>query len=124
MKKAMLLFVLVNVFLAGVTYAEVTVDGDPIVEGHKGNTNGPKGVLPSVSFQASGDELTVDINRYLGNVQVTVCALDGSGTTYNTYYINGHSSFTMDFTGYNTGNYSISIGLQNGTVFTGTFYIE
>lgn len=124
MKRAILLFVLVNVFLAGVTYAEVTVDGDPIVEGHKGNTNGPKGVLQSVTFQAFGNDLTVDINRYLGNVQVTVTALDGSSTTYNTYFINRHSSFTMGFNGYSTGSCSIPIGLQNGTVYSGTFRLE
>lgn len=80
--------------------------------------------IVSIEAIASGDELTVDINRYLGYVQVTVCALDGSGTTYNTYFINGHSSFTMDFTGYNAGCYSISIGLQNGTVYSGSFRIE
>lgn len=119
-RKSLVLFTLLTC-----TYsmsAEVVID-DPIVPG-KENQNGPRTSIPSVGVYASGDELTVDINRYLGNVQVTVCALDGSGTTYNTYYINGHSSFTMDFTGYNTGSYSISIGLQNGTVYSGTFRLE
>ena len=102
--------------------AEVVID-DPIVPG-KENQSGPRTSIPSVEVSASGDELNVDINRYLGNVLVTVCALDGSSTTYNTYYINGHSSFTMDFTGYNAGCYSISIGLQNGTVYSGSFRIE
>ena len=102
--------------------AEVVIN-DPL-KPEKNITDGARTSTPSVEVSASGDELTVDINRYLGNVQVTVCALDGSSTTCNTYYINGHSSFTMDFTGYNTGNYSISIRLQNGTVYSGTFRLE
>ena len=103
--------------------AEVVID-DPIIPGKEKTTGKPRTSIPSVEASTSGDELTVDINRYLGNVLVTVCALDGSSTTSNTYYINGHSSFTMDFNGYSTGSYSISIGLQNGTVYSGTFRLE
>lgn len=81
------------------------------------NTNEPRTSGSSVEISASGDELTVDINRYLGNAQETVIAQDGSSTSCNTYYINGHTSFTIDFTGYATGSYSIAIALQNGNIF-------
>lgn len=116
---------LVLITLLTCTYnmsAEVVFD-NPIVQ-EKENQSGPRTSTPSVEVSASGDELNVDINRYLGNVLVTVCALDGSSTTSNTYYINGHSSFTIDFTGYATGSYSITIGLQNGAVYSGSFRIE
>lgn len=88
------------------------------------NTNEPRASGSSVEISASGDELTVDIHRYLGNAQVTVIAQDGSSTSSNTYYINGHTSFTIDFTGYATGSYSIAIALQNGNIYFGTFTIE
>lgn len=101
--------------------ADVLID-DPI-NTEKDNTNGPRTSGSSVEISASGDELTVDINRYLGNAQVTVIAQDGSSTSCNTYYINGHTSFTIDFTGYATGSYSIAIALQNGNIYFGTFTI-
>lgn len=116
---AMLLFVTaLNPLFASITDLDVEEEKSTQSQG------GPRASGSSVEASASGDELTVDINRYLGNVQVTVTALDGSSRTSNTYYINGHTSFTMDFTGYNTGSYSISIRLQNGTVYSGSFRME
>ena len=104
--------------------ASVVVD-DPIEKKGTGNENGgPRGSMESVQATATGDELTIDINRYLGNAQVTVMAQDGSSTTANTYYINGHTGFTMDFAGYAEGHYSLTITLQDGQVYSGSFTIE
>lgn len=83
----------------------------------------PRTSTPSVTASAQGDELTIDINRYLGNAQVTVVAQDGSSITCNTYYINGHTSFAMDFAGYSEGHYTITVTLQNGQVYSGGFSI-
>lgn len=65
--------------------------------------------------------LTIDVNRYVGYVQVSVIALDGGEASYNyTYYINGHSCFTLDFSSFTEGAYSLVFTMQNGSVYTGT----
>lgn len=103
-------------------FASVIVDDD--VEAGNQSSNRPRTGIPSVHASAMGDELTIDINRYLGNAQVTVMAQDGSSTTANTYYINGHTSFTMDFASYAEGHYSLIITLQDGQVYSGSFRKE
>lgn len=60
-------------------FASVIVDDD--VEAGNQSSNRPRTGIPSVHASAMGDELTIDINRYLGNAQVTVMAQDGSSTT-------------------------------------------
>ena len=123
MKKRIISSLLLLVAVLTPLYASIT-DLD-VTEKRGTNTEGrPRSSSPSVNASAQGDELTIDINRYLGNAQVTVVAEDGSSTTCNTYYINGHTSFAMDFTGYNEGHYSITITLQGGQIYSGSFRME
>lgn len=124
MKKMFFLSVLLNLLFSTVCEAGVNVDEDPIVKDQKENTSGPKGILPSVSFLANGDILDVTINRYLGSAQISIISQDGNCINYSTYYINGNSCCSLDFTGYNMGRYSVSVALQNGTVYSGTVSFE
>ena len=123
MRKKLVLIVLlfvaaINPLLASITDLDIEKrDGDQ-------SNNGPRTSAPGVQVSSLDNELTLDISRYIGNVQVSVLALDGSSNISDTYYINVHSSFTMDFTGYNAGHYSISIILQDGQVYSGGFRIE
>lgn len=92
-------------------------------EGGKSN-KGPRTSSPSVLASTQGDELSIDVNRYLGIVQVFVMATDGSSVITNTYYINGHDTISMDFTGYAEGLYQMTVTLGNGDVYLGSFRIE
>ena len=49
-----------------------------------------------------------------------VIASDSSCQTCSTYYINGHSNFTMDFSGLNDGSYTLHVVLDNGISFSGS----
>lgn len=94
------------------------------VENEHQSKNGARSVTPSVQVEAFNDVLSIDVNRYLGNVQVFVMATDGSSVITNTYYINGHDTISMDFTGYAEGLYQMTVTLGNGDVYLGSFRIE
>ncbi len=94
------------------------------VENEHQSKNGARSVTPSVQVEAFNDVLSIDVNRCLGNVQVSVMAIDRSSSISNTYYINGHNVICLDFTGYSEGLYQMTVTLGNGDVYLGSFRIE
>ncbi|MCQ2268552.1 MAG: hypothetical protein MJZ83_06745 [Bacteroidaceae bacterium] len=116
---AMLLFVAaLNPLFASITDLDVEEEKSTQSQG------GPRTSAPGVQVSSLDNELTLDISRYIGNVQVSVLALDGSSNISDTYYINGQGRIDMDFSGYATGCYSVAISLRNGVVYSGSFRIE
>lgn len=117
--KLLLLGVLLSYFCL-CSNAEVVVTGpDSDDQKNEKGTTGPRSSLLTIETETNGDELTIDINRYVGNVLVSVVAQDGCGSYANTYCINGHSSFTIDFSEFTDGTYTLVLTLQNGTIYSG-----
>lgn len=98
-------------------FGGVVID-DPLVEEEKKN-GGAKTASPSIHTTVNEDYVTFDVNRYVGNAQVYVIASDSSFQTCRTYYIYGHSNFTMDFSDLNDGSYTLRVVLDNGISFSG-----
>ncbi len=105
------------------SFANIIID-DPLLDNENKGNKGTKGITPSVQIEALNDVLSIDINRYLGNAVVSVMAADGSSSISGTYYINGHDTISMDFTGYAEGLYQMTVTLGNGDVYIGSFRIE
>lgn len=105
------------------SFANIIID-DPLLDNENKGNKGTKGITPSVQIEALNDVLSIDINRYLGNAVVSVLAADGSSSISGTYYINGHDTVCLDFTGYSEGLYQMTITLGNGDVYLGSFRIE
>lgn len=105
------------------SFANIIID-DPLLDNENKGNKGTKGITPSVQIEALNDVLSIDINRYLGNAVVSVMAADGSSSISGTYYINGHDTVWLDFTGYAEGLYQMTVTLGNGDVYLGSFRIE
>lgn len=114
-----------SLFIAALSpsFASIT-DLDIEEEKNTQSQGGPRTSAPSVLASALDNELTLDINRYIGNVQVSVIASDGSSIISNTYFINAHGRINMDFSSYATGSYCVTVSLSNGVVYSGGFRIE
>ncbi|MCQ2239462.1 MAG: DUF3244 domain-containing protein [Bacteroidaceae bacterium] len=121
-KKFILVYLLALLFCTNLN-ANIIID-DPIVKDSSNNNNGGRTISPSFDLTVNGDVLSIDINRYLGNAVVSVMAADGSSSISGTYYINGHDTVCLDFTGYSEGLYQMTITLGNGDVYLGSFRIE
>lgn len=123
MSEKFILVYLLGLLLCTNLNANIIID-DPIVKDSSNNNNGGRTVSPSCNLTVNGDVLNVDVNRYLGNAVVSVLAADGSSSISGTYYINGHDTVCLDFTGYSEGLYQMTITLGNGDVYLGSFRIE
>lgn len=118
MKKILFFVLLLNIFFPTSLMAEIIVE-DPIENRGDNNNGRPRDLQPEVSTSVSGDVLLVDVRNYVGNAQVYVIASDSSFQTCSTYFIYGHSNFTMDFSDLNDGSYTLRVVLDNGISFSG-----
>lgn len=112
MKKFLCLFALFNLLFIEISSAGVTVDEDPIVEGQKGNTNGPKGVLPSVTLTSSGDNLYINIGGFTGVSSVRIVSEEGNLMAGYTS-LNTPVSLSFDCSAFPVGRYFVYIKLGN-----------
>lgn len=118
MKRLVFLFFMFALFSQIDVRAGITEE-DPIEKKGDGNTGGPKSVLPVISTSIFEDLLTVSVRNYVGQVQVMVYSPCGENSCYQTYYIYGMDNINMDFSGFLSGCYTVSLRLQNGDVYTG-----
>ena len=123
MKKYLFGIIAVFTMSSLTSFANVIVD-DPLYDNeHKGN-GGVRTITPEVHAVAMGDLVTFEIRYFVGNAHLSISSNETGNAVQNTYYINGHSSFTVDCSEYESGAYTISITLANGQVFTGQLIKE
>lgn len=123
MRKVLFLTFMLSVCMHSELSANIIID-DPISD--RGNTNGekPRSVQPVVQMSAIGDNLNIDISYYSGNVQLLVVSNDGMTCVNENYTSSGCLTIIEDLAQLNNGTYSITIILQSGDVYLGSFRIE
>lgn len=123
MRKVLFLTFMLSVCMHSELSANIIID-DPISD--RGNTNGekPRSVQPVVQMSAIGDNLNIDISYYSGNVQLLVVSNEGLTCVNENYTSSGCLTIIEDFAQLNNGAYSITIILQSGDVYMGSFRIE
>lgn len=123
MRKVLFLTFMLSVCMHSELSANIIID-DPISD--RGNTNGekPRSVQPVVQMSAIGDNLNIDISYYSGNVQLLVVSNDGMTCVNENYTSSGCLTIIEDLAQLNNGTYSITIILQSGDVYMGSFRIE
>lgn len=118
MKKTLFCLALMAMCSVQSVLGGVVVD-DPLVDESSSNNGRPRSVVTTVNAFSNENCVEIDVNRYVGNAHVYVIASDSTCQTCSTYYINGHSNFTMDFSDLNDGSYTLRVVLDNGTSFSG-----
>lgn len=123
MRKVLFLTFMLSVCMHSELSANIIID-DPISD--RGNTNGekPRSVQPVVQMSAIGDNLNIDISYYSGNVQLLVVSNEGMTCVNENYTSSGCLTIIEDLAQLNNGTYSITIILQSGDVYFGSFRIE
>lgn len=119
MKKKFFLLSMIGLLFIQPIWAAIT---DPSVDGQKGegqNGGRPRTSQPSVEVSAEGDNLILDVSRFLGTVEIQI---QSQGASYNTY-INGYGSMSIDTSNYELGVHTFTITLSDGNTYTGTFTV-
>lgn len=119
-----MLFGLLMAFASSqVAYSNIIID-DPLTNDPGDNNGGIRSITTTINTSVEENLVTFDVNRYVGVVSVSVNSANMPSPVTECFYINGHTCFTMDFTEYESGVYTISITLANGQVFIGQLIKE
>lgn len=104
-------------------YSNVIID-DPLVNTPGGKGGGVRTVSTTINASSEQDTVTFDVNGYVGVVSVSVNSVEFPNSITESFYINGYGTFTMDFSGFDDGIYTITITLADGQVFSGQMVKE
>lgn len=84
---------------------------------------GSRSVIPEVSADLTEDDLTIDVNRYLGNASVVIMDETSAPVLTNSTHVYGQATVTMDVSTLSSGHYILTITLSDGATYEGEFEI-
>jgi hypothetical protein len=137
LKKMFVLIVLfASVTFSGFLFAEndeeVVIEGDAIdllqVRDVILNSYSPKSgksvsLAASVDAELLGNKILISVENFGGILDVEINSLSGSGSVYESYYINGMKTSVVNVSSLSPGYYSIELNME-GTTYIGKFSIK
>lgn len=91
--------------------------------GTRDQSGRPRTSNPSVSADLTEDDLTIDVNRYLGNASVVIMDETSAPVLTNSTHVYGQATVTMDVSTLSSGHYILTITLSDGATYEGEFEI-
>ncbi len=98
---------------------DIIINNDPLLGGE-----GPRTSTISIQASIESETLSVNINRYLGDVQFELTEANGTQVYADTLYVNASLNYTLDASTLAPGTYTITFTLEDGTVYAGQFSVE
>lgn len=117
MKKVKLLisFLLFMLFISSQVKAMGVPKAKDIPVYKKGPHMGTRTTEANVAVSLDGDNLAVNISKYVGNVNVAIIDVTGCVVTSRTFVVDGNGSDNLGLSSLEKGFYSLTIELENMT---------
>lgn len=119
-------YLLALLVLLGTTFSftlfahDVVVEVNEVKETGNSHGGGARSNVPSVSAFLSESELTINVDKYLGDAIVCIYNSNYEVANEESAYVNDHSEFSIDLSSLSSGSFLLRIVL-NGIEYEGNF---